>query len=61
MIAGSDGKFVPADAKIDGETVVVSSMQVHHPAAVRLGGTETAMPNIINGPGLPASPFKSAQ
>ena len=34
-IAGADGNFVPAEAKIDGNTIVVSSPQVASPAAVR--------------------------
>ena len=34
-IAGKDGKFVWADAKINGATVVVSSATVPQPAAVR--------------------------
>ena len=34
-IAGADGKFLPADAKIDGTTVVVSNAAVAAPKAVR--------------------------
>jgi sialate O-acetylesterase len=59
LLAGTDGTFVPADAKITGQTVVVSSPDVPAPQQVRLGGTETAMPNLVNGAGLPASPFTS--
>lgn len=36
-IAGKDGKFVWADAVIDGDKVVVSSPSVKEPAAVRYG------------------------
>ena len=35
VIAGADKNWVPADAKIDGNTVVVSSAQVPQPVAVR--------------------------
>jgi sialate O-acetylesterase len=59
QIAGSDGKFAPADAKISGKTITLSAATVHDPTSVRFGWSETAMPNLINGAGLPASPFKS--
>ena len=59
-IAGADQKFVWADAKIDGDTVVVSSPQVPHPAAVRYAfGDNPAGCNLTNGTGLPASPFRT--
>ncbi|MEY4386824.1 MAG: hypothetical protein RLY20_2107 [Verrucomicrobiota bacterium] len=58
-IAGADGKFVPAIARIEGETVVVSSEQVTEPKAVRFGWHELAQPNFFNEAGLPASPFRT--
>ncbi|MCS7303589.1 MAG: sialate O-acetylesterase [Thermoguttaceae bacterium] len=58
-IAGEDGKFVPADAIIDGSTVVVSSPQIAKPVAVRFGWVDTAEPNLFNKAGLPASPFRT--
>ncbi len=58
-IAGEDEKFVPAEAAIDGQTVVVSSPEVKRPVAVRFGWTDTAEPNLFNGAGLPASPFRT--
>jgi sialate O-acetylesterase len=58
-IAGDDQKFVPATAAIDGETVVVSSPDVPKPVAVRFGWTDTSEPNLFNGAGLPASPFRT--
>jgi len=58
-IAGEDRKFVPATAVIDGDQVVVSSDQVAKPAAVRFGWHDTATPNLVNGAGLPASPFRT--
>lgn len=40
-IAGADGKFVPADAEIDGHKVIVSSPEIQHPVSVRfLPGTK---------------------
>jgi sialate O-acetylesterase len=57
-IAGADHKFVPADATIAGDTVVVSSAQVPQPVAVRYA-FESATGNLYNKEGLPASPFRS--
>ncbi len=58
-IAAEDKKFVEANAEILGNTLVVSSDAVAKPAAVRLGWNETAEPNLGNGAGLPASPFRT--
>ena len=59
-IAGDDKKFVTADAKIDGDTVVVSSSEVQHPAAVRYAWANNAMSdNFYNKAGLPAAPFRT--
>ena len=58
-IAGANGKFVPATAVIEGDTVIVSSAEVAEPKAVRFGWHEKAMPNLFNGAGLPARPFRT--
>jgi sialate O-acetylesterase len=58
-LAGEDQKFVPAQAVIDGQTVVVSSDQVSKPVAVRFGWRDDAQPNLFNSAGLPASPFRT--
>jgi sialate O-acetylesterase len=58
-IAGADGKFVPADAKIVNDTVEVSVAGIENPAAVRFAWDETAQPNFFNGAGLPAEPFRT--
>ena len=58
-IAGTDGVFHPAHAKITGETVVVSSTKVPTPTAVRYGWADVASGNLFNAAGLPASPFRS--
>jgi sialate O-acetylesterase len=60
-IAGSDGKFVEATAKIEGDDVVVSSDAVRKPTAVRFGWHQLAEPNLSNKNGLPASPFRTDQ
>ena len=59
-IAGADGKFVPADALIDGDTVVVSSPEVSTPTAVRYAwATNPQGCNLYNQAGLPACPFST--
>jgi sialate O-acetylesterase len=58
-IAGEDGKFVEANAEIDNNTIVVSSEKVRNPVAVRYAWTNTAMPNLFNKEGLPASSFRT--
>ena len=60
-VAGADGKFVPATATIEGETIVASSPEVAKPVAVRYGWAASPQCNVFNGDGLPASPFSSAQ
>ena len=58
-IAGSDGKFVPATAKIDGSTVVVQASGVNHAEAVRYAWQGWTNANLFNKEGLPASTFTS--
>ena len=59
QVAGADMAFVPAEAKIDGPTVVVSSDKVAAPVAVRFAWDQEAEPNLSNKEGLPASPFRT--
>lgn len=59
LIAGEDHQFVPATATIEGSTVVVYSSKVTRPTAVRMGFTNTAISNLFNKAGLPASPFRT--
>ena len=57
-VAGADGKFVPAEAKVVGETVVVSSKGVGSPKTVRYAWASWCKEsNLVNGEGLPASTF----
>lgn len=59
-IAGADRKFVWGDARIDGQTVVVSSPNVPNPAAVRYAwDINPDGCNLYNATGLPASPFRT--
>lgn len=59
LIAGKDKQFHPAEVKIDGDKLIVSSDQVKEPVAVRFAWEDTAEPNFINSAGLPASPFRT--
>jgi sialate O-acetylesterase len=59
IIAGVDQVFVPAQAKIEGNTVVVWSDAVKSPKAVRFAWRNIPKPNLYNGAGLPASPFRT--
>ena len=58
-IAGEDKKFVPANAILNGNTVVVSSDQVANPKIVRYGWANSPDCNLYNKEGLPAGPFRS--
>jgi sialate O-acetylesterase len=58
-IAGDDRKFVDAEAKIDGDTVVVRSEKVPHPVAVRYAWGMNPWCSLYNRAGLPASPFRT--
>lgn len=61
-VAGPDGKFVPADASIDGLNVLVSSASIAEPTAVRYAWTDNPEEaNLINKENLPASPFRNKQ
>lgn len=58
-IAGEDKKFVEAEAKIKGRTLVVSSDKVKKPIAVRYGWQDSPTCNLYNLANLPASPFRT--
>jgi sialate O-acetylesterase len=60
-IAGADGKFVAAQARVEGDTVVASNPQVDAPVAVRYGWADDPGCNLVKDVGLPASPFRSVQ
>ncbi|MCX7009643.1 MAG: sialate O-acetylesterase, partial [Kiritimatiellaeota bacterium] len=58
-IAGSDKKFVAANAVIEDDTVVVSSPDVKAPFAVRYGWANVPEVNLFNKADLPATPFRT--
>ncbi len=59
-IAGADGKFIPAETKIDGSTVLVSSPEISAPVAVRYAWVN--FPDgghLYNSAGLPTAQFRT--
>ena len=60
QISGADRQFVDADAKLDGDTVVVSRPDVTMPEAVRYAWVNYPEGcNLYNAAGLPAAPFRT--
>lgn len=58
-IAGADRRYVAADAKIEGSSIVVSNPAVAAPMYVRYAWADNPDCNLYNGENLPASPFRS--
>ena len=58
-IAGQDKAWHWADAKIEGDTIVLSSDQVSKPVAVRYAWSINPVTNLYNAAGLPAAPFRT--
>ncbi len=58
-VAAPDGKFVPAQARVEGETVLVNALAVPQPVYVRYGWMGVVESNLFNAAGLPASTFTS--
>jgi len=60
-IAGADGRYVGAMAKVEGNTLLVSCPQVMEPVAVRYAWADDPVSNLVNQAGLPAGSFRSDQ
>ncbi|MDX2081773.1 MAG: sialate O-acetylesterase [Terrimicrobiaceae bacterium] len=58
-VCGSDKVWHWADAKIEGEKVVVSSPQVPEPIAVRYAWSDNPTASLYNAAGFPAGPFRT--
>lgn len=58
-IAGEDRKWVWAEVRIEGDTVVVSSPAVPNPTQVRYAWQSNPAATLFNGAGLPAAPFRT--
>lgn len=58
-IAGEDRKWVWADARVEGDMIVVSSPSVPNPQEVRYAWQANPAATLFNGAGLPAAPFRT--
>ena len=58
-IAGADRRWYWADARITGDSIVVSSPNVPKPVAVRYGWADNPPNTLRNREGLPAAPFRT--
>ncbi len=59
-IAGADGKFVWASARIEGDKVILQSDKIKEPKYVRYAWADDPVnPNLYNKEGLPAAPFRT--
>lgn len=59
FIAGDDRKFVAAQAKIEGNTLVLWNAVVKTPVAARFGFSNAAMPDVFSKAGLPLNLFRT--
>jgi len=59
IIDADEGGFVKADARIDGDSVMLSATKVNHPVAMRFAWSDLAEPNLMNAEGLPAGAFRA--
>lgn len=60
-VAGADHRFSPAEAKVDGTTIVAHSSAIAEPRYVRYAWANAPVANLFDGDGLPASTFTSEQ
>ncbi|MCA8973572.1 MAG: 9-O-acetylesterase, partial [Planctomycetes bacterium] len=60
QVAGADGRFVDATARIDGDDVILSADAVEEPVQVRYAWASVPAATLRNGAGLPAAPFVRA-
>lgn len=58
-IAGANGTYYTADARIEGNTVLVWASEVTTPVSVRYFWKSYGVPNLFSSDGLPVAPFRS--
>ena len=58
QIAGRDGQFRKAEARIKGNRLIVFATGVEHPTAVRYCFDDATVGNLYNEAGLPVAPFR---
>lgn len=59
VLAGADRRFRPAEARVEGECVVVHSDAVPAPVAVRYAWADRTGANLVDQDGLPLAPYRS--
>jgi sialate O-acetylesterase len=59
VIAGADKKWQPAEARVDGDTIILSSKAVPQPVTARYAWADMPDVTLWNGEGLPASQFRT--
>ena len=59
QVAAAGGEFQAADARIEGETMIVSNRVVKNPTAVRYAWAGSMKANVVNAAGLPLAPFRT--
>ncbi|MEI6503817.1 MAG: sialate O-acetylesterase, partial [Armatimonadota bacterium] len=61
VIDATEGGWEPAEAVIDGASVVLTSAKVKQPVAMRFAWAKNAAPNLMNKEGLPAGAFRAGE
>jgi sialate O-acetylesterase len=61
VIDAQKGGFVKAEAKIEGNSILLSSPEAPQPIAMRYAWSMLAQPNLMNKAGLPASAFRAGE
>jgi sialate O-acetylesterase len=59
LIAGDDKIFLPAEASISGDKVIVYNKKIKNPVAVRFAFNNTVIPNLFSREGLPVASFRT--
>jgi len=60
-VAGVDGKYVWANASIEGESVRLSSPKAANPVAARYGWSDHPLCNVYTRAGFPIAPFRTGK
>ncbi|MCP5528383.1 MAG: 9-O-acetylesterase [Verrucomicrobiales bacterium] len=61
IIDANEGGFVKADARIEGDSVLLTAPGVKSPVAMRFAWSGLAEPNLMNREGLPAGAFRAGE
>ncbi len=61
LIGPASRGYKPAEAVIDGDSVVLSSSEIKHPVAFRFAWDKLAEPNLVGATGLPVGAFRGGE